>query len=157
MRKVDQPNLLLDETVTWECDVTVIPRLNTTPRDYQLLTFTEAGRQLANNFPVLAATPADRHHLMILSTGPYTIDRGNVTLTATREMELRDMRSSGQCGTLTEYNIMASSLPQTTPVYFSYQRTRPAGYSEERYGPLPAGDVLLLKCPFASSHLSPTN
>ena len=67
------------------------------------------------------------------------------------------MRMRGECGTLSEYNIMASTLPQSTPVFYSYQSDMPSGYSEDRYGPWPAGVAIVLKCQFASSHLSPTS
>ena len=78
-----------------------------------------------------------------------------MTLTATREYELRDQRASGLTGSITNYNTMASMLPQVTPVYYFYQNERPAGYSEERYGVWPEGASLVLKCQFASTHKSP--
>ena len=50
---------------------------------------------------------------------------------------------------------MASTLPQTTPVYFFHQQSQPAGYKEEIFGPWPEGDAIVLKCQFASAHKSP--
>ena len=107
----------------------------------------------ALNLPVIPE--GDQDHLLLLATGPYILHRSNITLTSTRELELKDMRDRGATGSITNYTDLASTLPQTTPVYYFYQRDRPPGYSEESYGAWPAGDTLVLKCQFASSHKSP--
>ena len=88
VKKVAQPNLLLDQTVVWDCDVAVIPRLNSTPANYAQFPFSDTDQAITLNLPVLRAEHV--RDLDILATGPYTKFRGNVTLTATRELELRE-------------------------------------------------------------------
>ena len=88
MTKVDQPNLLLDESVTWDFDVNLIPRHNSIPQNYQRFSFNDTARLSSLNLPVLV-TAGHRKDLKVLGTGPYVIARANVTLTATRELELR--------------------------------------------------------------------
>ena len=96
----------------------------------------------------------DGHHLLILATGPYAINRGQVTLTAAREYELRQSRARGETGSLAQYNEMASSLPQTTPVLVFSQIEMPAGWSQAVHG-VWTGQVHVLKCQMPSSHKSP--
>ena len=153
VKKVSMPNLLLDPDVTWECDVSLIPRLNTTPRGCQTFQFNDTATIRHLGLPIIPSDEPD--HLLILGTGPYVLHRSNVTLTATREYELRGQRASGLTGSITDYNTMATMLPQVTPVYYFYQNERPAGYSEEKYGVWPEGSSLVLKCQFASTHKSP--
>ena len=88
VKKVDQPNLLLDQTVTFDCDVGLIPRHNSTPNNYQQIPFSDLEQISSLNLPTLLAE--HRKDLKILATGPYAIFRGNVTLTATRCLELRE-------------------------------------------------------------------
>ena len=147
------PNLLLDQTVMWESDVSITPRLNSTPRGYQHFQFSDVSVIRALNLPVITA--ADYQHILQLATGPYIILRSNITLTATREYELRELRARGGTGSITNYNTMASTLPQTTPVYFFQQTDRPSGYSEQTYGPWLTGNTTVLKCQIASTHKSP--
>ena len=153
VKKVSMPNLLLDPDVTWECDVSLIPRLNTTPRGCQTFQFNDTATIRHLGLPIIPSDEPD--HLLILGTGPYVLHRSNVTLTATREYELRGQRASGLTGSITDYNTMATMLPQVTPVHYFFQNERPAGYSEEQYGVWPEGSSLVLKCQFASTHKSP--
>ena len=153
VEKVDQPNVLLDEEIEWTCPVNFIPRLNHTPRGWGQFRFCDNQLISSLNLPVV---PADSDDLFILSTGPYGIKRGQITLTATREYELRAMRESGRTGSLAEYNVLASTLPQTTPVLYLTQVQMPIGWSEAKYGEW-IGQAVLLKCQFASSHKSPAS
>jgi hypothetical protein len=68
---------------------------------------------------------------------------------------LRDQRIRGATGSLTNYNQLASQPPQTTPVLYTMQQSRPAGYSDTLHGPWP-GPVLVLKCQVPSSHKAPS-
>ena len=99
----------------------------------------------------------DAWELQLLSTGPYTPRRAMGALTSTREMELLDARRAGHLGSLTEYNELAAMLPQTSPVYFFIQSSRPTGYDDTVFGSWPTGDVVVLKLSIASSHKTPTN
>ena len=85
--KVDKPNLILDDTITWDCDMSIIPRRNSTPMNYQQVPFSDTDQLSTLDLPVL--TEEHRTDMLILATGQYAILRGNITLTATREFELR--------------------------------------------------------------------
>ena len=149
---VNQPNILLDPGGEWQNPPIFIPRLNSQPAGWQQFRFgdRDAVRQL--DLPELDEREGE--HLYVLSTGPYLINRGQVALTALREYELRSDRAQGNTGSLTNYNRLASELPQLTPVLYTIQRSMPEGYNSTEYGPW-AGPCLILKCQIPSSHKSP--
>ena len=151
--KVDHPNLLLDQSVQWVNPPLFTPRLNSQPRGWQQFGFGDRSAAQQLGLPVIDA--ADGHHLYVLATGSYAINRGQVALTGAREYELRTDRARGATGSLTNYNQIASQLPQTTPVLYTTQNSRPDGYNEEEHGPWP-GPLLLLKCQIPSSHKAPS-
>ena len=150
---VDQPNLLLDQSIQWANLPLFIPRLNSQPAGWQQFMFGDRGTARMLGLPELSA--GEGHHLYVLATGSYAINRGQVALTAAREYELRAQRTSGATGSLTNYNQLASQPPQITPVLYTMQGSRPEGYIDALYGPWP-GAVLLLKCQIPSSHKTPS-
>ena len=99
----------------------------------------------------------DAWELYVLATGPYTPRRSMSGLTSLREIELMEARRAGELGSLTEYNELASMLPQTTPVYFFIQQSRPSGYDEVVFGPWPDSSVVVLRLNIASTFKTPTN
>ena len=125
------------------------PRLNAVPVGWNQFRFND--RDTARTLQLPQVSAAEGQHLYVLATGSYTINRGQVALTAAREFELRADRIRGSTGSLTAYNQLASQLPQTTPVLYSFQHSMPSGYNETVYGQWP-GPVLILKCQLPSSH-----
>jgi hypothetical protein len=150
---VDHPNLLLDQAIQWTMNPLLIPRLNVIPAGWQQFMFGDRDTARVLRLPLVSA--AEGQHLYILATGSYAIKRGQVTLTAAREFELQAERARGGTGCLTAYNQLASQPPQTTPVLYSFQQSRPDGYRDGVHGPWP-GPVLVLKCMLPSSHKAPT-
>ena len=117
VQKLNHPNLLLDPAVQWPRPPLFTPRLNSVPAGWNQFQF---GDRLAARALQLPEVPLEEgHHLFILATGSYAINRGNVALTAAREFELKGDRASGNTGSLTAYNPLASQPPQTTPVLHS--------------------------------------
>jgi hypothetical protein len=147
--KVDHPNLLLDENILWTNNPVFTPRLNSTPQGWRSFRFDDRTTARAIGLPEMSA--ADGQHLYVLATGSYTINRGQVALSATREFELKSERARGNTGSLTNYNQLASQLPQSTPVLYSFQQNRPTGYNEALYGPW-AAPAVVIKCQVPSSH-----
>ena len=154
VEKVDQPNLLLDQEIHWTNHPLFTPRLNSQPAGWGQFEFRD--RETARQLGLPALTAAQGEDLYVLATGSYAINRGQVALTAAREYELRADRANGLTGSLTNYNQLASQLPQTTPVLHTMQQTCPAGYNGDLYGPWP-GPVVILKCQIPSSHKAPSN
>ena len=57
---------------------------------------------------------------------------------------------------LEEYNLLASSVPAETDVFYQYQLREPPGYDSTVYGPW-CGDLIFLQVKIASSHKTPTS
>ena len=150
VEKVSQPNLLLDLNIQWTHSPIFTPRLNTVPTGWQSFRFDDRTTASSLDLPVVTAANGGQH-LFVLATGPYAITRGQVALTALREYELKPARARGHTGSLTNYNALASQLPQSTPVLYSHQHVRPTGYSESLHGQW-SGPAVVLKCQVPSSH-----
>ena len=150
VESVDHPNLLLDQGVQWMYDPHIIPRLNVIPVGWN--GFQLGDRETARNLRLPIVGIDEGHHLYILATGSYGINRGQVALTAAREFELKQLRAAGGTGSLSNYNLLASEPPQSTPVLYFTQQYRPDGFRPEVYGDWPADPVLVLKCQMPSSH-----
>jgi len=56
--------------------------------------------------------PDDRWELVLLATGEYVVRRAMAVLTGARCAELRPSRCEGRTGSQTNYNTLASELPQ---------------------------------------------
>ena len=153
VEKVSHPNMLLDLNIQWTHSPIFTPRLNTVPRGWQSFRFDD--RNSASSLDLPLVTAANGHHLFVLATGSYAITRGQVALTALREWELKAARARGETGSLTNYNTLASQLPQSTPVLYSHQQVRPAGYSEDLHGSW-SGPAVVIKCQVPSSHKATT-
>ena len=149
VQKVDHPNLLLDSEVEWTRPPIFTPRLNGIPPGWEQFRFGDRQAVRALQIPELPICQGQ--HLLILATGSYLIERGQVALTALREFELKPDRASGNTGSLSNYNQLASQCPQTTRVMYSYQESRPHGYNEDVHG-IWSGPLLILKCQFPSTH-----
>ena len=149
------PNLVMDNQITWVENIAVTPTPVRGLRGYQSFPFSDF--QTRDNLGLPSFPPGSGYELYVLATGPYGMHRANGALTATREYELMAERRAGQLGSLTNYNELASLLPQTTRVYFFHQQNRPAGFRPDVYGPWPNCPVLVLKVQIASSHKTPTN
>ena len=58
--------------------------------------------------------PEDEYELILLGTGEYIRGRANTVLTGARCYELTEARTAGRTGSQTNYNNLASELPQVT-------------------------------------------
>ena len=60
--------------------------------------------------------PEDEFELTLLGTGEYIRGRANTVLTGARCYELAEARTAGRTGSQTNYNTLASELPQVTVI-----------------------------------------
>ena len=148
VRKVDFPNLLADPRVDWDVTFDMDRRRSSQGRDSFPIGNTAMLRSLG--LPVLG--PDDGFHLLQLGSGPYSLLRADVAITATRELELRAGRNDIE--DIQEYYLLARGLPESSLVYVQRQEREPQGYDAEAFGPWP-GSSLLLQMEIASSHKSP--
>ena len=143
--------MLLDASIEWDRALIFVPRLNYVPVGWLSFNFNDRTAMAPLNLPVVD----QGEDLYLLATGSYTINRGQVALTAAREFELKELRRSGGTGSLDEYNRLASEIPRDTVVLYTYQNNRPRGYSESLFGQW-LGPLLVLKCQLPSSHKAAT-
>ena len=62
-----------------------------------------------------------------------------------RECELHEARTAGQTGSLTNYNLLASELPQHLRLAVYQQEEEPEGWREGGHGPWPEGGFTVVK------------
>jgi hypothetical protein len=61
---------------------------------------------------------------MLKGTGTFTFRGAHGVLTNERVQELHPARDANQTGSLSNYNTLASTLPQDTRVFFALQVTK---------------------------------
>ena len=153
VEKVDHPNLILDNGILWDRPLLFTPRLNSIPQGWLAFQFRDSHTISRLGLPSLGNN--DGQDLYILGTGPYyIINRGQVTLTALREYELKEARGQGRTGNISNYHQLASQLPQSTIVLYCTQSTRPVGYQDRIYGCWD-GHLVVLKSQVPSAHKAP--
>ena len=143
------------DQVHWCENVTSIPTAVRGLRGYRSFLFSDLATRDVLGLP--SFPEGNGFELYLLATGPYGMQRANGALTATREFELSAARRAGELGTLSNYNELASLLPQTTRVFYFQQLEMPTGYREGLYGLWPDCPVVVLKVQISSSHKTPTN
>ena len=62
-----------------------------------------------------------------------------------RECELHEARTAGRTGSLTNYNLLASELPQQLRLAVFQQEEEPEGWREGGHGPWPDGGLTVVK------------
>ena len=60
------------------------------------------------------------HEFIRLATGTYVMDKSNSCLTASREMELRELRAAGNTGSQTLYQELAKLMPQNADIHYEF-------------------------------------
>ena len=125
VKLVDHPNLLLDQAIVWEFELLFNPRLNQLLPGWQQFRADDRARIASLGLPYIPGN--EGQHLLLLATGSYTVNRGQVTLTAAREFELKEDRLNGLTGSLEEYNEMASELPKSTLFLYREHSSCPSG------------------------------
>ena len=64
------------------------------------------------------------HEFIRLATGTYVMDKSNSCLTASREMELRELRAAGNTGSQTMYEELSRLMPQNADIHYELIRGR---------------------------------
>ena len=107
--KINFPNLLLDDNVVFDQAVSSRPTPTGRLPGYESFFQPDTARAEALHFAQL--DPEDGWELWLLGTGPYTTQRAMGTLTIATEVALEENRRAGLTGSLTNYNNLASALP----------------------------------------------
>ena len=112
-----RPPLLANGDLAW--DVNTLAQI--TPRtDVPGFSHVRVGDRAvlhqAMNLPQLSR--AQGWLIYLLSTGQFSLRGARGCLTNMRVLELRNARETGHTGNVATYNMLASSLPQDTRVYF---------------------------------------
>ena len=145
--KINFPNLLLDGNVTLDQNVLSSPTPTGRLSGYN--NFYRSDTATADALHLMNMDPEDGWELWLLGSGPYTTLRAMGTLTIATEVELDQNRRAGLTGSLTNYNNLASALPNLRNFYFT-QKGPPQGYNPNVYGPWAQNlnaTVLKLKLP----------
>ena len=148
--KVDFPNLLLDDRVQFDQDIRLSPTPTGRLPGYQSFLRSEMSQVGIGNIPQLE--PEDGWELWMLGSGPYTTHRAMGTLTIAAEVALDQNRRAGLTGSLTNYNNLASAMPNLRVFYF-VQKGPPHGYDPQVYGPwVQTMDATVLKLKLPSTN-----
>ena len=152
--KLDFPNLILDLRIDFDQNIRLSPTPTGRLPGYRSFLRDDTG--MAESLHIVQLEPEDGWELWLLGSGPYTTQRAMGTLTIATEVELEQNRRAGLTGSLTNYNNLASAIPNLKIFYF-VQNGPPQGYDPQVYGPWDqnlSATVLKLKLP--SSNKSKT-
>ena len=155
---LNTPNIVLDEQIKWNNNINIkakVPLQRNIPGFVNFL-IGDHSRIDTMDWPKLDEQSG--YELYILGTGTYTNYRAMGTLTISREQELISQQADNQSLNQTNYNVLASSLPQCTKVHVAVQSNQPVGFNPLKYGgPWPEGSVDIIKLSFPSTMKTSTN
>ena len=155
---LNTPNIVLDEQITWNNNINIKAKVPLQRNIPGFVNFLIGDHSRIDTMDWPKIDEQSGYELYILGTGTYTNYRAMGTLTISREQELISQQADNQSLNQTNYNVLASSLPQCTKVHVAVQSNQPVGFNPLKYGgPWPEGSVDIIKLSFPSTMKTSTN